>query len=137
VSRRYASDHESTNPSLVSLLRAVRLREHIDQSEEITRWRKEKFIVRMTERAWNLLLGWLQGGGLRTGDEDEDDSGRDRVLRIINERVQISGELSSSFGSRMMKQAHSSPCSPSQIVTFWRAHIQRIGTRVRFRWTRL
>jgi transcription initiation factor TFIID subunit 5 len=74
-------------------LRSIRLREHIEQSEEVSRWREEKFIVRMTERAWNLLLGWLQGGGLRSGSEDDDDSGRDRVLRIINERVQISGEF--------------------------------------------
>lgn len=47
--------------------------------------------MRLSERGWGLLLGWLQGGGLQGANEGTEGRGRDRVLAIINERVKVDG----------------------------------------------
>jgi transcription initiation factor TFIID subunit 5 len=78
------------------MLAAIRLAAHVSESEEGTRWRQERYNVRLSERGWGLLLGWLQGGGLAGSIEGTEARGRDRVLAIINERVKVEGESNSS-----------------------------------------
>ena len=79
------------------MLSSIRLASHVSESEEATRWRHERYGVRLSERGWGLLLGWLQGGGLAGSIEGTEARGRDRVLAIINERVKVDGQLWSSF----------------------------------------
>lgn len=68
---------------------------HVTESDEATRWRTERYHVKLSERGWGLLLGWLQGGGLAGSIEGSEGRGRDRVLAIINERVKVDGMFSS------------------------------------------
>lgn len=75
------------------MLAAIRLASHVAESEEATRWRQERYQVRLSERGWGLLIGWLQGGGLAGSIEGTEARGRDRVLAIINERVKIESKL--------------------------------------------
>jgi transcription initiation factor TFIID subunit 5 len=77
------------------MLSAIRNASHVGESEEATRWRQERYNVRLSERGWGLLLGWLQGGGLAGSIEGTEARGRDRVLAIINERVKVDGTLHS------------------------------------------
>lgn len=89
--RRFASDHQAANPHIVRMLAAIRNASHVSESEDATRWRQERYHVRLSERGWGLLLGWLQGGGLAGSIEGTEARGRDRVLAIINERVKVDG----------------------------------------------
>ncbi|BGP25162.1 Transcription initiation factor TFIID subunit 5 [Rhodotorula toruloides] len=89
---RFAPDHAPLYPSLIRLLASLRLPSHVDENPSAHRWRHEPYHVRMSERGWGLLLGWLQGGGAGGGGvvaEGTEGRGRDRVLAIINERIKI------------------------------------------------
>ncbi|GAA5973839.1 hypothetical protein JCM11641_003185 [Rhodosporidiobolus odoratus] len=86
---RFAPDHQAAYPSLIRLLSSLRLPSHIAENESGLRWRTERYHVRLSERGWGLLLGWLQGGGLQGMSEGTEGRGRDRVLAIINERVKV------------------------------------------------
>ncbi|BGP16771.1 hypothetical protein JCM10213_002164 [Rhodosporidiobolus nylandii] len=88
---RFAPDHSAQYPALIRLLSSLRLPTHVSENESALRWRQERYHVRLSERGWGLLLGWLQGGGLQGmgGAEGTEGRGRDRVLAIINERVKV------------------------------------------------
>ncbi|KAL8283331.1 hypothetical protein RQP46_005741 [Phenoliferia psychrophenolica] len=86
---RFSADHEASDPHVVRMLSSIRLASHVAESEEATRWRQERYGVRLSERGWGLLLGWLQGGGLAGTIEGTEARGRDRMLAIINERVKV------------------------------------------------
>ncbi|KAK4054652.1 Transcription initiation factor TFIID subunit 5 [Microbotryomycetes sp. JL221] len=86
---RFSVDHNATDPHIVRMLGSIRNVNHVTESEDATRWRQERYHVRLSERGWGLLLGWLQGGGLAGSIEGTDARGRDRVLAIINERVRV------------------------------------------------
>lgn len=88
---RFARDHTTTDPHIVRMLSAIRLPHHVNEAEEVTRWRTQRYNVRLSERGWGLVLGWVQGGGLAGSIEGTDSRGRDRVLAIINERVKVEG----------------------------------------------
>ncbi|KAI5474370.1 transcription initiation factor TFIID subunit 5 [Pseudohyphozyma bogoriensis] len=87
--RRFSPDHNTTSPHVVRMLAAIRNESHVRESEDATRWRQERYCMRLSERGWGLLLGWLQGGGLAGSIEGTEARGRDRVLSIINERVKV------------------------------------------------
>ncbi|GAA5987669.1 hypothetical protein JCM10908_007161 [Rhodotorula pacifica] len=87
--KRFAPDHEPFYPALVRLLASLRNPNHVAENESAKRWRSERYHVRLSERGWGLLLGWLQGGGLAGSTEGTEGRGRDRVLAIINERVKV------------------------------------------------
>ncbi|KAK4693020.1 transcription initiation factor TFIID subunit 5, partial [Phenoliferia sp. Uapishka_3] len=86
---RFSPDHAAQSPHIITMLSSIRLASHVSESEEATRWRQERYAVRLSERGWGLLLGWLQGGGLQGNIEGTEARGRDRVLAIINERVKV------------------------------------------------
>ncbi|GAA6018558.1 hypothetical protein JCM10207_007217 [Rhodosporidiobolus poonsookiae] len=86
---RFAPDHQPLYPSLIRLLSSLRLPQHVSENEAALRWRQERYHVRLSERGWGLLLGWLQGGGIVGSGEGTEGRGRDRVLAIINERVKV------------------------------------------------
>lgn len=86
---RFGPTHAASDPSLVRTLQSLRLASHVSESEQAKRWRSEMYTIRLSERGWNLLLGWLQGGGLGTSTEGTETRGKDRVLAIINERVKV------------------------------------------------
>lgn len=88
---RFAPDHDAQYPQLVRLLASLRNPSHVAENESAKRWRSERYHVRLSERGWGLLLGWLQGGGLAGSTEGTEGRGRDRVLAIINERVKVDG----------------------------------------------
>lgn len=92
---RFAPDHQPLYPGLVRLLASLRLATHVAENEQAMRWRHERYHVRLSERGWGLLLGWLQGGGLHGASEGTEGRGRDRVLAIINERVKVDGASTS------------------------------------------
>ncbi|GAA5837820.1 hypothetical protein JCM11251_004669, partial [Rhodosporidiobolus azoricus] len=85
---RFSPDHAAMYPSLIRLLSSLRLPQHVSENQVALRWRQERYHVRLSERGWGLLLGWLQGGGV-IGSEGTEGRGRDRVLAIINERVKV------------------------------------------------
>lgn len=89
--KRFASDHDAQYPTLVRWLASLRNPTHVAENETAKRWRSERYHVRLSERGWGLLLGWLQGGGLAGSTEGTEGRGRDRVLAIINERVKVDG----------------------------------------------
>ncbi|TNY21852.1 WD40-repeat-containing domain protein [Rhodotorula diobovata] len=95
---RFAPDHAPLYPGLVRLLASLRLPSHVAENEQALRWRHERYHVRLSERGWGLLLGWLQGGGLHGSSEGTEGRGRDRVLAIINERVKVDDYASLSRG---------------------------------------
>jgi transcription initiation factor TFIID subunit 5 len=86
------NDCSSTSPSTVRLLSGLKTSAEAEHSELVQRWRRERYVVKMTRRGWSLLLGWLQGGStgtsLGTGDQGTE-KGREKMLGIINERVRI------------------------------------------------
>ncbi|GAA5910460.1 transcription initiation factor TFIID subunit 5 [Sporobolomyces salmoneus] len=86
---RFSVDHVAQYPSLLRLLSSLRLPQHVSENESSLRWRQERYHVRLSERGWGLVLGWLQGGGLAGSVEGTEGRGRDRVLAIINERVKV------------------------------------------------
>ncbi|GAA6017244.1 hypothetical protein JCM11491_001867 [Sporobolomyces phaffii] len=86
---RFSVDHSAQYPSLLRLLSSLRLPAHVSENESSLRWRQERYHVRLSERGWGLVLGWLQGGGLAGSVEGTEGRGRDRVLAIINERVKV------------------------------------------------
>ncbi|KAG0665146.1 Transcription initiation factor TFIID subunit 5 [Rhodotorula mucilaginosa] len=87
--KRFAPDHDAQYPTLVRWLASLRNPTHVAENETAKRWRSERYHVRLSERGWGLLLGWLQGGGLAGSTEGTEGRGRDRVLAIINERVKV------------------------------------------------
>jgi len=89
----FSVDHSAQYPSLLRLLSSLRLPQHVSENESSLRWRQERYHVRLSERGWGLVLGWLQGGGLAGSVEGTEGRGRDRVLAIINERVKVDGEF--------------------------------------------
>ncbi|GAA6062685.1 hypothetical protein JCM10212_002508 [Sporobolomyces blumeae] len=87
--QRFSVDHSDQHPTLLRLLSSLRLPQHVSENEFALRWRQERYHVRLSERGWGLVLGWLQGGGLAGSVEGTEGRGRDRVLAIINERVKV------------------------------------------------
>lgn len=83
-------DHSTSHPSLVTELASLRNPYHVTESETAQRWRKERFVIRISERAKNLLAGYFQAEALG-GDTDESRA-KDRVTGTINERVRIECE---------------------------------------------
>ncbi|GAA5977148.1 hypothetical protein JCM5350_003236 [Sporobolomyces pararoseus] len=86
---RFSVDHHPQYSPLLRLLSSLRLPQHVSENESSLRWRQERYHVRLSERGWGLVLGWLQGGGLAGSVEGTESRGRDRVLAIINERVKV------------------------------------------------
>lgn len=73
-------------------LGSIKIADHVLQDAAIARWRHERYLVPLTERGWGLLQGWLQGGGLLESSGKKSsmgDRGRDRILAIINERLEL------------------------------------------------
>ena len=98
----FISDYSSTNPDMVQLLNMLKTPSQILENERAIRWRKERYVVRMTRRGWSLLLGWLQGGPSGMGlsgaigagaaasaNSEVVERGREKMLGIINERVRV------------------------------------------------
>ena len=98
----FFSDYSSSNPEMVQLLHMLKTPSQILENERAVRWRKERYVVRMTRRGWSLLLGWLQGGvsgmGLSgsigagaaaSAHSEIAERGREKMLGIINERVRV------------------------------------------------
>ncbi|KAG0152568.1 hypothetical protein CROQUDRAFT_667391 [Cronartium quercuum f. sp. fusiforme G11] len=84
---RFSADHIASNPSLINELSRIRRPYHIQESEIIQRWRNERYLIKISERAKNLLMAWLQTDSLN-GDSDESRA-KDRMTSTINERVKV------------------------------------------------
>lgn len=101
----FSNDYNVSHPHILRLLAACKTPEAIYENEEAIRWRKERYVVRMTRRGWSLLLGWLQGGAQVQGglagainghgaataaaNPEVHERGREKMLGIINERVRV------------------------------------------------
>ncbi|OAV99427.1 hypothetical protein PTTG_25374 [Puccinia triticina 1-1 BBBD Race 1] len=84
---RFSTDHEISEPYLVQHLASLRHPYHIQESEIAQRWRRERYVIRISERAKNLLMTWLQTESLG-GDTDESRA-KDRMTSTINEKVRV------------------------------------------------
>ncbi|KNZ61755.1 hypothetical protein VP01_1361g3 [Puccinia sorghi] len=84
---RFSIDHEMSDPYLVQHLASLRHPYHIQESEIAQRWRRERYVIRLSERAKNLLMTWLQTESLG-GDTDESRA-KDRMTSTINEKVRV------------------------------------------------
>lgn len=103
IYNHFVADYASTKPDIVNLLGSLKTPAQISESEAANRWRKERYVVRMTRRGWSLLLGWLQGGvqmqmvpstvtattSGSTSNQEVAERGREKMLGIINERVKV------------------------------------------------
>ncbi|PLW19478.1 hypothetical protein PCANC_04497 [Puccinia coronata f. sp. avenae] len=84
---RFSADHEMSEPYLVQHLASLRHPYHVQESEIAQRWRRERYVIRLSERAKNLLMTWLQTESLG-GDTDESRA-KDRMTSTINEKVRV------------------------------------------------
>ncbi|KAH9453020.1 hypothetical protein MJO28_008074 [Puccinia striiformis f. sp. tritici] len=84
---RFTADHEISEPYLVQHLASLRHPYHIQESEVAQRWKRERYVIRVSERAKNLLMTWLQTETLG-GDTDESRA-KDRMTSTINEKVRV------------------------------------------------
>ncbi|KAI8447009.1 WD40-repeat-containing domain protein [Phakopsora pachyrhizi] len=84
---RFSSDHSTSNSQLIQHLASIRRPYHIQESEIAQRWRRERYVIRISERAKNLLMAWLQADPLG-GDTDESRA-KDRMTSTINEKVRV------------------------------------------------
>lgn len=94
IFRSFVNDYQATNPAVVNLLASLKTPSQIFENEQAGRWRRERYVVRMTRRGWSLLLGWLQGGtqgllGHTAQGGEQAERGREKMLGIINERVRV------------------------------------------------
>ncbi|KDN43214.1 WD40 repeat-like protein [Tilletiaria anomala UBC 951] len=90
-----------THTVLISQIRAVALPHHLASDSLAVRFRTERYIIKVTQTTFSLLLGWLtdglgpvSGAGAADGlalDEGEGRArrARDVALRILNERCRI------------------------------------------------
>jgi len=102
----FTTDYATTAPHIAALLNMLKTPQQVVENEQANRWRKERYIVKMTRRGWSLLLGWLQGGvsgmsgaGTLSGaigsgavastNNEITERGREKMLGIINERVRV------------------------------------------------
>lgn len=92
VHQEFGNEFKFQHPDVLRTLGAIKLEDHINQDPMMARWRKERYHVPLTERGWGLLQGWLQGGGLLDAagqTKGTGDKGRDHILAIINERIEL------------------------------------------------
>lgn len=94
IFRSFVNDYQATNPAVVNLLASLKTPTQIFENEQAARWRRERYVVKMTRRGWSLLLGWLQGGsqgllGHTAQGGEQAERGREKMLGIINERVRV------------------------------------------------
>ncbi|ETS61996.1 hypothetical protein PaG_03549 [Moesziomyces aphidis] len=86
-----------THTALLSQIRSLALPSHIQTDALAQRFRSERYVVKMSNTVFSLLLGWLtDGGGPVSGsigglEEAEAPArrGREAMLKIINERCRI------------------------------------------------
>lgn len=84
---RFSPDHVASQPTLIQQLASLRHSYHLQESEIAQRWRSERYVIRISERAKNLLMAWLQTESIG-GDTDESRA-KDRMTSMINERVRV------------------------------------------------
>lgn len=92
VHKEFGDEFKYQHPDVLRTLGAIKLEDHVNQDPMIARWRRERYLVPLTERGWGLLQGWLQGGGLLDAagqTKGTGDKGRDHILAIINERIEL------------------------------------------------
>lgn len=92
---RFSSDHEMSEPYLIQHLASLRHPYHVQESEIAQRWRRERYVIKISERAKNLLMAWLQSESLG-GDTDESRA-KDRMTTTINEKVRVEYTTASLF----------------------------------------
>ncbi|TKY88497.1 hypothetical protein EX895_002485 [Sporisorium graminicola] len=93
----HASSFLPTHTALLSQIRSLALPSHIQSDPLAQRFRSERYVIKMSNTVFSLLLGWLtDGGGPVSGsanglDEAEGPArrGREAMLKIINERCRI------------------------------------------------
>ncbi|PWZ03823.1 WD40 repeat-like protein [Testicularia cyperi] len=97
----HAASFLPTHAALLSQIRSLALPSHIQVDPLAQRFRTERYVLKMSNTIFSLLLGWLtDGGGPVSGssgpsaggiDEAEAPArrGREAMLRIINERCRI------------------------------------------------
>ncbi len=90
--------------SLLSQIRSVALPHHLSSDPLVARFRTERYVIKLTQTTFLLLLGWLTdglgpiagagaGAGLGLDDGlDPHKRARSAMLKILNERCTIQGE---------------------------------------------
>lgn len=83
----HSSSFLPTHTALLSQIRSLALPSHIQSDPLAQRFRTERYVVKMSNTVFSLLLGWLTDGS----DESDAPSrrGREAMLKIINERCRI------------------------------------------------
>lgn len=79
-----------TDRELVGKLAVLRTPELVVSDPLAQRWLSNKYRIRMSKRGFGLFIGWLEGGGSTPGSAGVLESkGRDRILRIVNENLEL------------------------------------------------
>ena len=93
----HAASFLPTHTALLSQIRSLALPSHIQSDPLAQRFRSERYVVKMSNTVFSLLLGWLtDGGGPVSGStsglaeaEAPARRAREAMLKIINERCRI------------------------------------------------
>ncbi|KAJ1026957.1 hypothetical protein NDA16_002250 [Ustilago loliicola] len=93
----HAASFLPTHTALLSQIRSLALPSHIQSDPLAQRFRSERYVVKMSNTVFSLLLGWLTDGagpvsGTTSGLEEAEAParrGREAMLKIINERCRI------------------------------------------------
>ncbi|KEI39338.1 uncharacterized protein L969DRAFT_17262 [Mixia osmundae IAM 14324] len=103
---KFLPEFSETHAALMRMLASLKSAASISESEEAMRWRTDRYLVTVTQRAWSLLLGWMQGNRISatgrgaatdgsttaasaSSSTNLQDQGRDKVLSIVNERIKL------------------------------------------------
>lgn len=100
--RRFYQYFSVNHRVILERLSALTMPLHVAQSDLARRYREEKYVVRLSKSGKDLLLGWLtdgvggedmgSGAGIMGGERAK--SGRDQVLKVINNCLEFHGKVS-------------------------------------------
>lgn len=97
--------HNKTLHHLSTLL----LPSHVGHDDLAQRFRREKYVLRMSRTGFNLLVGWLTEGmggeAMGAGDGfsgDKGKRGRAAVMRVVNNHLRFDGKLIHSPSKRLL-----------------------------------
>ncbi|PWN48989.1 WD40 repeat-like protein [Violaceomyces palustris] len=97
----HATSFLPTHTALLSQIRSLALPSHIESDPLAQRFRTERYVLKMSNTVFSLLLGWLTDGtgpvvGVTDGEglgfdgpEAPARRGREAMLKIVNERCRI------------------------------------------------
>lgn len=92
----HSPHHSHLHSPPLSTLSALSLPSHIPACPLAARFRRDKYVIRMSRGGFGLVVGWLSSGGIEGGWDTGGmtERGKEAVRGVVNERIQVDGEIS-------------------------------------------